>query len=162
MSNRDNDDADDLDAVTDAVLLASRVLVAVAAQSLAEVSDDLTLPQYRALVVLASQGPQLMADLATALDVNPSTASRLCDRLVRKHLVRRVPSPVSRREVEVSISDAGSSIVDSVTKRRRRAIARILRAVPTGQRASMVESLRAFGTAAGEVPEQAWSLGWSR
>src|SRR4051794_17698243 len=73
-----------LDAVTDAVLLASRVLVAVAARSLAEVTDDVTLPQFRALVVLASQGPQLIGSLAEQLDVNPSTASRLSERLVRK------------------------------------------------------------------------------
>jgi len=87
----------ELDAVTDAVLVASRVLVAVAARSLAAVSDDVTLPQYRAMVVLASRGPQLMGALAEHLDVNPSTASRLCDRLVRKHLVSRNPPPTSRR-----------------------------------------------------------------
>ena len=155
-------DIESLDAVTDAVLLASRVLASIAAQSVAEVSGDLTLPQYRALVVLSSQGPQPMADLATALDINPSTASRLCDRLVRKCLIRREPSAVSRREVTVSISDRGAAIVDAVTRRRRRALAGILKAVPTEERSTLVASLRAFGSAAGDVPEQAWTLGWSR
>ncbi|MBS2539761.1 hypothetical protein KGQ20_44170 [Catenulispora sp. NF23] len=44
----------DVDRVTDAVLTASRLLVAVSARSLNEVEDSLTLPQFRALVVLAS------------------------------------------------------------------------------------------------------------
>src|SRR4029077_10764902 len=68
--------------VADAVLRASRVLVSVAARSLAGVDHDVPLPQYRALVVLASRGPQRPTELAEALAVHPSTVTRLCDRLV--------------------------------------------------------------------------------
>ena len=150
-----------MDAVTDAVLLASRVLVAVAARSLAAVSDDVTLPQYRAMVILASRGPQLIGALAEQLDVNPSTASRLCERLVRKGLVSRQSPPTSRREVEISLTPAGQEVIENVMTRRRREIARIITAVPADQRGHLVEALQAFGTAAGEVPQQAWSLGWS-
>ena len=46
------------DALVDAVLGASRVLVAVAARSLADAGEDVTLTQYRSLIVLASRGPQ--------------------------------------------------------------------------------------------------------
>ena len=49
------------------MLRASRVLVAVAVRSLAAVDHDVTLPQYRALVVLASRGPQRPTELADAL-----------------------------------------------------------------------------------------------
>ena len=85
----------------------------------------------------------------------------LCDRLVRKHLVARRRSETSRREIEVRISDAGRELVDSVTRRRRGEIRRILDAVPDNQQAELVGALHAFASAAGEVPEQAWSLGWS-
>ena len=78
------------DDVVDAVLGASRALVAVAARSLANVGEDVTLAQYRVLVVLASRGPQRLADLATALAVDRSTATRMCDRLVRKRLIGRL------------------------------------------------------------------------
>ena len=45
------------DEVVDAVLTASRVLVAVAARSLqAAERDDVSLPQYRVLVLVASRG----------------------------------------------------------------------------------------------------------
>ena len=81
------------DQVVDAVLRASRVLLAVAVRSLAAVDHDVTLPQYRALVVLASRGPQRPTGLADALGVHPSTITRLCDRLVGKRLVQRGESP---------------------------------------------------------------------
>jgi DNA-binding MarR family transcriptional regulator len=151
---------EDLDTVTDAVLSASRVLVAVAARSLAQLSDDVTLPQYRALVVLASRGPQPTGVLAEQLDISPSTATRLCDRLVRKGLVYRRTSPTSRREVEVGLREGGRRLVRTVTRRRRQAIAKIVGAIPPTHRYALVTVLREFSDAAGEVPEQAWSLGW--
>ena len=72
------------EAVVDAVLTASRTLVAVATRSLGAAAEDTTIAQYRALVVLASQGPQRMVDIAAALDVTPPTAGRMCDRLLRR------------------------------------------------------------------------------
>ena len=80
------------EAAVDAVLTASRTLVAVATQSLGAAAEDTTIAQYRALVVLASRGPQRMTDLAAALGVTPSTAGRMCDRLLRKGLIRRTAS----------------------------------------------------------------------
>jgi DNA-binding MarR family transcriptional regulator len=149
-----------VDAVTEAVLSASRVLVAVAARSLSELSDDVTLAQYRVLVIVASRGPQLVGALAEQLDVSPSTATRLCDRLVRKGLVGRDHSPSSRREVEVRLTADGRQLVDGVTRRRRGAIADIVQAIPPAHRDALVTALQQFADAAGEVPEQAWSLGW--
>jgi DNA-binding MarR family transcriptional regulator len=146
--------------VTEAVLSASRVLVAVAARSLSELSDDVTLAQYRVLVIVASRGPQLVGALAEQLDVTPSTATRLCDRLVGKGLVHRDHRPSSRREVEVRLTPAGRHLVDGVTRRRRGAIADIVEAIPPADRQTLVAALQQFADAAGEVPEQAWSLGW--
>ncbi len=51
----------------DAVLTASRTLVGVATRSMGAAAEDTTIAQYRALVVLASRGPQRMVDLAEAL-----------------------------------------------------------------------------------------------
>src|SRR5215475_3646406 len=102
-SPRAGDRADPVESVVDAVLRASRVLVAVAARSLAAIDHDVTLPQYRALVVLGSRGPQRPTELAEALAVHPSTVTRLCDRLVAKRLVHRGESPANRREVSIRL-----------------------------------------------------------
>ena len=106
--------------MVDAVLTASRVLVAIAARSLADVGEQVTLTQYRALVVLASRGPQNVAALAEALAVTPPTASRLCDRLVRKGLVRRRSDRRDRRQMRIALSESGSALIETVTARRRR------------------------------------------
>ena len=150
----------DRDDLVDAVLGASRALVAVAARSLADLAEDVTLPQYRALVELAARGPLRLAELASAIGVDPSTATRMCDRLVRKQLVQRRRISADRRGVRISLTGAGRALVEEVTSRRRVEIAQILRRMPRADRASALRALRVFADAAGEVPEQDWSLGW--
>jgi DNA-binding MarR family transcriptional regulator len=142
--------------VVDAVLRASRVLVAVAVRSLAAVDHDVTLPQYRALVVLASRGPQRPTGLAEALAVHPSTITRLCDRLVAKRLVHRGESSASRREVAIRLTPKGRRLVDAVTLRRREEIATIAGNIPPRERAATVHALHALGEAAGEPADSAW------
>ena len=144
----------------DAVVGASRALVAIAARSLGAAGEEVTLPQYRALVVLASRGPQRVVDLAGFLDVTASTATRMCDRLARKDLIRRQRLSSDRRSVRVSISAAGRELVASVTQRRRREVQAIVERMSPQQREQLVATLRMFADAAGEVPEQDWSLGW--
>src|SRR5262245_6296840 len=101
----------------EALLSATRAMVALAARSLAGLDADVTLPQYRALVVLASRGPQRVADISTELGVAPSTGTRMCDRLVRKGLIRRYRIPSDRREVRLSLTQTGRALVQEVTAR---------------------------------------------
>ncbi|MCU1366507.1 MAG: transcriptional regulator, MarR family [Ilumatobacteraceae bacterium] len=151
---------DGIAAVAEAVLTASRALVAVAARSLATVDAQVTVPQFRALVVLSSRGPQPVGELADALAIHPSTATRLCDRLVSKRLVRRAVSRENRRETTISLSPAGRDLVDEVTNIRHGEIAAIVARVPVQTRAAMVAALTAFAEAAGELPRNTWILGW--
>ncbi|MBV9819757.1 MAG: MarR family transcriptional regulator [Solirubrobacterales bacterium] len=148
------------DALVDSVLGASRALVAVAARSLATVAEDVTLAQYRALVEIASRGPLRPADLAEALRVDRSTATRMCDRLLRKRLVTRRRIVEDRRGVRISLTAAGRDLVSVVTRRRLEEIGRIVERMPAASRQRVAEALHAFADAAGEVPEQDWSLGW--
>jgi DNA-binding MarR family transcriptional regulator len=148
------------DSIVDAVLTASRVLVAIAARSLGDLADEVTMTQYRTLVVLASRGPQSLAALAEAAGVTSPTATRMCDRLVRKGLISRRHDRGDRRLVRLSLAEKGRDLVAAVTERRRAEIARLLEAVPTEQQAGLVDSLQRLAAAAGEVPEQDWSTGW--
>src|SRR6266545_4004340 len=148
------------DELVDALLSASRAMVGLAARSLADLDAEVTLPQYRALVVLASRGPQRMVDISTELQVNPSTGTRMCDRLVRKGLARRYRTAGDRRAVRLTLTPAGRRLVEEVTTRRRTELARIVADMPDHQRAPVIAALRAFATA-GEVPEQEWWLGWA-
>lgn len=136
---------EDADQVIDAVVSASQVLVGIAIQSLdAAPAEDVTLTQYRALTVLATQGQQRAIDLASALGVSPSTATRMCDRLVRKELIERRRLPDDRRTVRVALTDTGRELVTDVTQRRRDKTAEILHHMSTQRREQLVTALDAF------------------
>ncbi|MEN3315110.1 MAG: hypothetical protein V7605_1344 [Acidimicrobiaceae bacterium] len=148
---------DGLSALVEAVLTASRVLVGVAAESLSALDEDVTLVQYRALVVCVSRGPLTLAALADALQVNPSTASRLCDRFVERGLLERRPDDADRRQIRLTATARCRELVEAVSAHRRVVLARILGRVPPGQRAHLIDALQAFNDAAGEAPAQAWA-----
>ena len=145
-------------AAVGAVLTASRSMVAVATRSPGAAAEETTIAQYRALVVLASRGPRRIADLAGALDVAPSTAGRMGERLVRKGLVRRHRARGDRRVVLVSVTPAGRQVVDEATRRQPGAalIADILAKLPAEAQQSVAGAFREFADAAGEVPDSQW------
>jgi DNA-binding MarR family transcriptional regulator len=145
----------DADAVTDAVLTASRLLVAVSARSIAAVDESITLAQFRLLVVLSTRDAVNLSMLADQLGVNPSTATRMIDRLIASGLVSRETNPATRREVVVALTEAGALAVRQVTSRRRKEIARIVGRMPVEQRHGLVEALEAFADAGGEPPVSA-------
>lgn len=160
MNHLSPSSAEDLHAVADAVLVASRALVGVAARSLQAAGDEVTLPQFRALVLLAG-GPCTAGALAANLAVHPSTSTRLADRLVRKGLISRNAVPGNHREIELALTANGREIVAAVLTRRRHEIETIVARIDPAQRLALIDALQAFSEAAGEAPEQAWSLGWS-
>jgi DNA-binding MarR family transcriptional regulator len=168
--------------VVDAVLAATRALVAIATRSLAAASTpasaagpapasasgsdgpdgaEVTLAQFRALVVLAYAGPQRTVDLAEELGVNSSTATRLVDRLVRRGLVSRDVHPKDRRATTLTITSGGCDVVDAVMARRRHEAGEVLGRMSAVDRTHLLAGLEAFRAAAGEAPEVSWTLGWA-
>ncbi|MCQ4212664.1 MarR family winged helix-turn-helix transcriptional regulator [Streptomyces longispororuber] len=143
---------DDVDAVTRAVLTASRVLVAVSARSLAEVEDRVTLPQLRMLVVLSTRGATKLVTLAELLEVAPSTAMRMVDRLIAAGLADRRVNPDNRRETLLDLTDEGRRTVQEVTARRRREFAAIVERLAPQQRTALIAALTDFNEASGEPP----------
>ncbi|HJT03130.1 MAG TPA: MarR family transcriptional regulator [Pseudonocardiaceae bacterium] len=145
----------------EAVMLATRVLVAVTAQSVASVEDQVTLPQLRVLVMIASRGPQNLASVAQALGVHPSNATRRCDRLVDAGLIHRSDDPTDRRNLVLQLTPSGWELVEQMVERRRAALENVLAKMPATLRGDLVPALLAFAEAAGEIPpSEAWALGW--
>jgi DNA-binding MarR family transcriptional regulator len=155
-------DVADIDEMTSAMLTASRLLVAISARSLAAVEDTVTLPQFRLLVLLSSQGPSKLVTLATLLGVNPSTAMRMVDRLAPAELISKQANPQSGREIQIELTPAGRTLVNDVTDRRRTEIADVITKMPAHQRHSLIDALRAFTDAGGEPPVATpIPLGWA-
>ncbi|MFG2077106.1 MarR family winged helix-turn-helix transcriptional regulator [Nonomuraea maritima] len=153
--------ADDPEAVISAVLTGSRLLVGIAARSLASVQDRVTLPQFRMLVVLSAHGETKLVTMADLLGVNSSTAMRMADRLVAAGLIVREVNPHNRRENLMRLTAEGRGLVDEVTARRREEIAAVVARMPPEERRALVSAMTAFTCAGGE-PEAGPShpLGW--
>ena len=105
--------------------------------------------QLRVLTIISRSEHTNMSRLAEALDVVPSSASRLCDRLEATGLLRRVPDPRDRREVRLLLTPAAHRLLEELRERRRAALAEVLeRMSPAGQ-LELLRALAAFDTAAG-------------
>ncbi len=134
--------------LVDAMLLSSRALVAVSARSIAA-AQGVTVPQFRMLVVLDA-GPTNLSGLAYALDVAPSTAMRMVDRLVEAGTVARTVLPDNRRETHLSLTPSGRRTVRTVTTRRRRDLQAVVERIPAARRAA-VDAMADFAAAADQV-----------
>ena len=139
-----------LDVIADALLTASRLLVAISARSIAMVDETITIPQFRTLVILSRTGRVNLATLAGLLGVQPSTTGKMVERLVSAGLIDRKPHPNSRRELVAELTPRGHAVVQEVTTRRRAEIARIVEKMPPRERRGLVAALMAFTAAGGE------------
>jgi DNA-binding MarR family transcriptional regulator len=148
--------------VVEALLAVSRVFVGLAARTLAQIDEDVTLPQYRVLVLLVSRGPQRVVDLSQELAVTSSTATRMCNRLIRKGLAERQERPDDRRASWMTLTASGRDLVGEVMTLRREAVAALVREVSLTRPMAFASVLHAFVEAAGEVPASVWRQRWEK
>jgi DNA-binding MarR family transcriptional regulator len=132
------------------MIAAARVFAGITAESLAQADEGISLPQLRVLV-LASRSESLNAtEVATALQIHLSTASRLCDRLVQAGLLDRRDRPEDRRQLQLTLTDDGRALLAKITEHRRKVFTRILRRLPTTESAALAQALGGFIEAAHE------------
>ncbi|MEU7589540.1 MarR family transcriptional regulator [Micromonospora sp. NPDC049230] len=111
--------------------------------------------QLRVLTLLTSRPETNVNALAELLDVVPSSASRLCDRLEATGLLRRMADPRDRREVRLVPTPAALTLLGELAERRQRAVQAVLDRMPARMQHDLLLSLVAFGHAAAQsVPEQ--------
>jgi DNA-binding MarR family transcriptional regulator len=146
--------------VVGALLALSRAFVAQTARSLGGLDEDVTLPQFRTLVVLVSRGPQRVVDLAQELTVTSSTAVRMCNRLVRKGLVAREERPEDRRAAWITLTAGGRELVGEVMRRRQEALGEVIAELSLTRPLAFASVLNALVEAVGEVPDTQWWRQW--
>lgn len=122
----------------------------MSARTLAPIEEQLTASQWRALVVVAGRQGTALHEVATALGVHPSTATRTCDRLVAADLITRNDDPDDRRYLALTVTDEGRQLVESVYAARRQAITDTLERMPVASRRRLAATLQDFAAAAGE------------
>ncbi|MGV1009660.1 MAG: MarR family winged helix-turn-helix transcriptional regulator [Dermatophilaceae bacterium] len=142
----------------DALMRASRAFSGIVAASLAQVGDQVTAQQLRALVIVATHDQAKAGAVSDALDIHPSSATRLCDKLVLAGLLDRQTDPGDRRQVTLRLTPAGSRLLAAVMDHRRRALARVLSALTPDDRVQLQRCLTLFSDALSEPDENDWHL----
>jgi DNA-binding MarR family transcriptional regulator len=102
---------------------------------------DCSLREFHALRVLGAKGRIRMSELAAALDVPVSTASRTVDRLAAKDLVRRVAVKDDGRAVHVAFSRRGGAIHRYISRSRHAAAAAMLAPLSEAERRRLLAAL---------------------
>ncbi|WP_062381313.1 MarR family transcriptional regulator [Demequina pelophila] len=136
--------------VTDSTIVASRALLGIVARSMSPALEEVTVPQFRVLVVLSNKGGMRMGDLAEQIGVHPSTLTRTVERLEQNGFILRSPVPGNRREIRVSLEERGAALVETVTQARRATILSIIETLPAEEQETVKQGMTLFARAAGE------------
>jgi MarR family transcriptional regulator for hemolysin len=76
----------------------------------------LSVQQFRALGFLRRRPGDSLSNLAEHLGLSLPTASRMIDALVSRGLVRREPIPQNRRQVQLTLTAAGSKSLEAAVQ----------------------------------------------
>jgi DNA-binding MarR family transcriptional regulator len=103
--------------------------------------------QMRVLAIVAGNRAMNMSRLAEALEVVPSSASRLCDRLEATGFLRRDPDPRDRREVRLLLTARAREMLIELRDRRRASLMAVLDRMSETTRHELVRAMTAFDVA---------------
>ncbi len=129
---------------------ATRVLAGVALRSLDVLDSAVTLPQFRLLAVLADLGPVPSGQAARTLGLDPSTVTRLADRMVAAGHVARGGHPEHRGVVTLELTDSGRALVAAADGWRRHELARIMARLAPLEQVAVTAALELLVAAAGD------------
>jgi DNA-binding MarR family transcriptional regulator len=129
---------------------ATRVLAGVALRSLEALDSAVTLPQFRLLAVLADLGPAPTGQAARTLGLDPSTVTRLADRMVAAGHVTRGTAPQHRGVVTLELTRSGRHLVAVADQWRREELARILARLTPSDQEAVTAALGLLVNAAGD------------
>jgi DNA-binding MarR family transcriptional regulator len=96
---------------------AQAALRAIGDLALNDLGGGITTTQLRLLDRLDRLGESRLIDLADALSIAPSTATRLCDTLAERQLIVRHRRGRDRRELQIRLTDAGTQLLEAVRRR---------------------------------------------
>jgi DNA-binding MarR family transcriptional regulator len=105
------------------------------------IGDASSYARMRLLCELHRDGPQRMADLASALDVTPRNVTTLVDGLERDGIVQRRPHPTDRRATVIELTDSAHDAVER-SMEHDAAIGELFESLAPADRASLIRIIR--------------------
>lgn len=138
----------------DQLMRASRVISGVITASIANLEAEVTLPELRTLMLVVTRPGISGMEVAEELEIHPSNATQLIDRLVQGGYLQRSDSAADRRHLHLRPTMAGSDLIEQVMEHRRRRFERILGRMTAADRHLLSAALEPFIVGADE-PHQA-------
>ncbi|MGT2426512.1 MarR family winged helix-turn-helix transcriptional regulator [Amnibacterium kyonggiense] len=132
-----------------------RAVLGLISGSLVEPLEQVTMPQYRALVLLRALGPTPAGLLAERLGMQPSASSRLVGRLVRGGWIRRRTDGADRRIVVVDVTERAVALIARTRAERERLVGAALDGLGEHDRGVVLAGLTALADAVGEPEPEA-------
>jgi DNA-binding MarR family transcriptional regulator len=94
----------------------------------------MSVPQFRALVLLDRHGNPHLTDLAETLGLSVPSASRMIQGLVLKGFVVREPGSSDRRQITLTLSDRGREVMKNAQRKTEAQLAEVLANLSADQR----------------------------
>jgi DNA-binding MarR family transcriptional regulator len=138
---------DDRDVYIVALERATRGLLELNVAVLESMQRTVGLEPIRALQSLERRGPSLVTELGDDMDLVPSTASRLSERLADAGLITRRTAPTNRRATVLELTDAGHEVLDELVALRWRALSAVTELMVDEDREALLQGAHAFTAA---------------
>jgi DNA-binding MarR family transcriptional regulator len=101
----------------------------------------LSMPQFRAMVLIANEPEACLSAVAEHLALSLPTTSRMVSGLVGKGLLTRQDCATDRRQVSLGVTARGRSVLDAAWSGTGRELAGHLAGVPPDRRAAVVAAM---------------------
>ncbi|WP_338888454.1 MarR family transcriptional regulator [Rhodococcus sovatensis] len=103
-------------------------------------SDRIPVGQLSILTTVFREGPMTTRELASRERIKPPSVSRSSHALVEMGLLERVPHPTDRRQVLLTLTQAGRRIASDDVAERERVLAEQLESLTDSQRGALAKA----------------------
>jgi DNA-binding MarR family transcriptional regulator len=115
---------------------------------------EISVPQFRVMVYLNVHDGAMLSDVSNHIGLSRPTMSKMVDGLVRRRWVRRRIPAENRRRVELSLTDAGQSVMRDAQDETRRNLAELLARLSKDEHRTVMSAMNllneVFGQDSGE------------
>ncbi|MFJ5708604.1 MarR family winged helix-turn-helix transcriptional regulator [Streptomyces sp. NPDC093105] len=112
-------------------------------------STPVSASQLRVLYSLDREEGISLRTLGELLGSAPPSVSRMCDRLEALGFVQRLPSPVSRRQLELHLTVHGKAYLRDLRVQREEALLAVIAGMSPASRKALLRGLTGFHEAVG-------------
>lgn len=101
--------------------------------------------EFAVLELIYSKGDQPIQKIGVKVLIASSSITYVVDKLEKKNLLKRKPCPKDRRVTHVSITEAGTNLMNDVFPKHRQAINEICAGLDRNEKTVMIEQLKKLG-----------------